>query len=70
MYAQQTLGLLFGLMQRHHFGARDLCFRIFDVLLESLLILDDARVFVGRGIAVAGNAAGVAAVQAVELRAD
>src|SRR5450631_488886 len=52
-----------------HLGARNLGARILDVVLEGRLAPDDAGVLVGVGIAEAGRAAGMAAVEAVELGA-
>jgi hypothetical protein len=48
----------------------DLRLRVFDVLGEHRVIPGDAGVLVGLGIVVARDAAGLAAEQAVQFRAD
>src|SRR3974390_724080 len=53
-----------------HFGAGDLGPWILDVFLEVRLVPNDAGILVGAGIVEARNGAGLAAVEAVELRAD
>src|SRR5579862_1486008 len=53
-----------------HFGAGHHAPRVLDVFLEFSLIPDDARILVGVGILEVGNAAGMAAVEAVEFGAD
>src|SRR5215510_12644722 len=53
-----------------HLGAGDLGARVADVFLERVLAPGDAGVLVGLGVIVAINAARMAALEAVEHRAD
>src|SRR5271154_2951439 len=53
-----------------HLGAGHLGPRILDVVLEFRLVPDDAGILVGVGIGEIGDAAGMPAVDAVELGAD
>src|SRR5580698_1290586 len=55
---------------KDHFGAGHHAARILDVFLELRLVPDDAGVLVGVGIIEAVDAAGMAAVKAVQLGAD
>src|SRR5882672_11245116 len=67
----QIAGLLLVLdAGEDHLGIGDLGARILDVIFESRLAPDDAGILVGLGIAVAGDVAGMAAIEAVELGAD
>src|SRR5579862_2865870 len=53
-----------------HLGAGHLGARVLDVVLELRLVPDDAGILVGVGIGEIGDAAGMPAVDAVELGAD
>src|ERR1700686_3581812 len=53
-----------------HLGAGHLGPRVLDVVLEFRLVPDDAGILVGVGIGEIGDAAGMPAVDAVELGAD
>src|SRR5215510_16484540 len=54
----------------HHLGAGDFCLGILDVLKEDVLVPGDAGILVGVGIGIALDAAGLAAVEAVEHGAN
>src|SRR5580704_14837952 len=62
--------LLVGDAHESHFGARNHGLGVFDVLLESVRLPNDARFLVGVGIGVIRDAPGLAAVEAIELRAE
>src|SRR5262245_45893157 len=67
----QVAGLLLVLdAGEEHFRARDFCARVLDVVLECRLAPGDARILVGVAVIVARDRAGLAAVEAVELRSD
>src|SRR3984957_19311229 len=53
-----------------HLGAGHLGPRVLDVVLEFRLVPDDAGILVGVGIGKIGDAAGMPAIDAVELGAD
>src|SRR5580704_15384121 len=55
---------------KDHLGAGHLGPRVLDVVLEFRLVPDDAGILVGVRIGEIGHAAGMSAVQPVELRAD
>src|SRR5262249_22767392 len=54
----------------YHLGAGDFSLGILDVFEEDILVPGDAGILVGVGIGIALDAAGLAAVEAVEHRAD
>src|SRR6476660_5610283 len=54
----------------YHLGARNLRLRVLDVLLELSLVPGDAGILVGIGVGITLRRAGVAAVEAIEFRAD
>jgi hypothetical protein len=52
---------------KYHFGARNLRFRILDVLLESRFVPYNPGILIGIGITVTWHTTGVAALKAVEF---
>src|SRR6476646_2067817 len=64
---QIVLFLLVFDAREHHLGFRDLGARILDVVLEGRLVPDDAGILVGVGIIEVRDAAGLAAVEAIEF---
>jgi hypothetical protein len=55
---------------KDHLGTGDFGPWVLDVLGKGLFVPDDAGILVGIGITKAGDAAGMAAVEAVEFRSD
>jgi hypothetical protein len=53
-----------------HLGARNVLLGVLEVLEESVLVPVDGALLVGVGVGEAGNLAGLAAEETVELRAN
>src|SRR4051812_10139134 len=67
----EVVGLLLVLdAGEYHLGARNLCSRILDVILERGLVPGQARILVGIGIGIVRRGAGLASVQSIQFRTD